>query len=264
MCKQEKEMVSMLHGLYNTIVLAREKGKQREFDFKIMDWLISLFSSAGYGEQNPAFANRGAGNYLMPEPPTTPGPFPPGLSRNEGTIPGVGAAMPLSLPSIDTNSQGEQKQAHPSSMPSGAPPLPPGPHPSQLGSNQPQGYHNPQQMPQQGHPQQMPSFPQPPPNMPQIQPPSHMPLLPHPHMHRPPQMPPHNMPSNIPSSMPGSMPMPPSSVSMSMPGPMVIGSSVYFMLFLFCSHQCVYLLVSFCFSVNIGDVTWISHYCIDT
>ena len=170
---------------------------------------------AGYGEQIPAFGNRAAGNFSVAEPPT-PGPFPPGLARNEGTIPGVGAAMPLSIPPIDT-SQAEQKQTLP------APPLPPGPHPSLLPNNQPQGYqHNPQQMPQQGVPQQMPSFPQPPPNMPQLPPPSHMSHLPHPHMPRPPpQMPPHSMPSNIPSSMPGSMPMPPTSLPMPMPGPMV-------------------------------------------
>lgn len=168
----------------------------------------------GYAEQNPAFANRTAGNFSVQEPPTTPGSFPPGLARNEGTIPGVGAAMPLSIPSIDSP-QGEQKQAHP-------PPLPPGPHPSLMPPNQPQAYqHSPQQIPQQGVPQQMSSFPQPPPNMPQLQPPSHMALLPHHHIHRPPpQMPPHNMPSNIPSSMPGSMPMPPTSVPMQMPGPM--------------------------------------------
>uniref|UniRef100_A0A803MYB2 Uncharacterized protein n=1 Tax=Chenopodium quinoa TaxID=63459 RepID=A0A803MYB2_CHEQI len=143
----------------------------------------------GYGEQNPAFANRAAGNFTIQEQPTTPGPFPPGLSRNEGTIPGVGAAMPLSIPSVDNSSHGEQKQAHP-------PPLPPGPHPSMMPPNQPQSYqHNPQQIPQQGILQQMPNFPQPPPNMPQLQPPSHMPLHPHHHIHRPPpQMPPHNRP----------------------------------------------------------------------
>lgn len=175
----------------------------------------------GFGEQNPAFANRPAANFPVPEGPATPGPFPPGLSRNEGTIPGVGAAMPLSNPSLDT-SQGEQKQGHPGSMPMGPPPLPPGPHPSLLATGQPQAYqHNPQQMPQQGVPQQMPSYPQPPPNMPQLQPPSRMPLLPHPHLARPPpQMSPHNMPPNIPSSMPGSMSMPPTSHPMSMAGPM--------------------------------------------
>lgn len=182
---------------------------------------FNVSQNQGLGEQNPAFVNRTTTNFPIPEGPTTPGPFPPGLTRNEGTIPGVGAAMPLSIPSLDT-SQGEQKQGHPVSMPMGAPPLPPGPHPSLLATNQPQGYqHNPQQIPQQGVPQQMPSFPQPPPNMPQLQPPSHMPLLPHPHMARPPpQMPPHNMPSNIPSSMPGSMPMPPTSLPLPMQGPM--------------------------------------------
>ncbi|KAH9606195.1 hypothetical protein KSS87_016807 [Heliosperma pusillum] len=163
----------------------------------------------GFGEQNPAFGNRIAVNYSVTESPT-PGPFPPGLSRNEGTIPGVGAAMPLSMPSIDT-SQGEQRQGHSTSMPIGAPPLPPGPHPSLLAGGQPQ--------PQFQHtPQQMPSFPQPPPNMTQLQP--HMPPHPYPHLARPPQMPPHNMPQGFPSSMPGSMQMPPASMPMGMPGPM--------------------------------------------
>ncbi|GAB4827396.1 hypothetical protein Ancab_034281 [Ancistrocladus abbreviatus] len=176
----------------------------------------------GFGEQNPAFANRVAGNFPMPEGPTTPGPFAPGLARNEGTIPGVGAPMPLSIPSLDVSSQGEQKQSHPISMPMGAPPLPPGPHPSLLVANQNQTYQqNPQQIPQQqALPQQMPSFPLPPPNLSQLQPPSHMPLLPHTHLPRPPpQIPPLGMPSSIPSSMSGSMAMP-TSLQLPMPGPM--------------------------------------------
>ncbi|KAJ6307408.1 hypothetical protein OIU76_017243 [Salix suchowensis] len=120
----------------------------------------------GYGEQNPALGGRFPGNFPVPEPPTTPGPFAPGLTRNEGTIPGVGAAMPLSIQSLDA-SQGEQKQPLPISMSFGGPPLPPGPHPSLLASNQQQGYQqNPQQMPQQQHqplPQHMPPLPMPPP-----------------------------------------------------------------------------------------------------
>ncbi|GMH27042.1 hypothetical protein Nepgr_028885 [Nepenthes gracilis] len=179
----------------------------------------------GYGEQNPAFGNRVVGNFPVHEPPTTPGSFPPGLARNEGTIPGVGAPMPLSVPSLDTASQGEQMQGHPISMPLGAPPLPPGPHPSLLAANQPQSYQqSPHQMPQQqALPPQMPFLLQPS-NLPQLQPPSHMPLLPHPHLPRPPaQISPLGMPSTIPSSMPGSTPMPssmPASLPLPMPGPM--------------------------------------------
>ncbi|XP_048426230.1 flowering time control protein FY-like isoform X1 [Pyrus x bretschneideri] len=164
----------------------------------------------GYGEQNPAFGGRMTGNFPVPEGPPTPGPFVPGLTRNEGTIPGVGVAMPLSL---DASNQGEQQQPHALSMALGAPPLPPGPHPSLLAVNQQQQYQQiPQQMPQhqhqhQGHPQQMPPMSMAPPNMPHLQPPSHLPLLPHPHLHRPPpQMPPLGMPSSGPVSMPSSVP----------------------------------------------------------
>ncbi|KAL8144522.1 hypothetical protein V2J09_017554 [Rumex salicifolius] len=167
----------------------------------------------GYGEQNPAFSNRVAMNFSMPDGPTTPGSFPPGLARNEGTIPGVGAAMPLNFSSLDASSQGEQK---PGSMPLGAPPLPPGPHPSLLAPGQNPVYQqNPQQMQQQSVPQQMPPFPMGPPhNMQQLQPPSHMNVLQNPHLPRPlQQMPPLGMPGSMggqPSmqshpSMPGSM-----------------------------------------------------------
>ncbi|KAK8489472.1 hypothetical protein V6N11_045039 [Hibiscus sabdariffa] len=166
-----------------------------------------------YVEQNPALAGHMPGNFAAPEGPTTPGPF---ATRNEGTIPGIGVPMPLSVPSLDASSQGDQKQIHPGSMPFGAPPLPPGPHPSLL-ANQQHGY---QQNPQQIQQQAMQPMPRAPPNMPQLQPPSHshMPLhlRPHPHLQRPPlQMPPHGMPSPVPSSMPGSF-NPPSSI----PGPL--------------------------------------------
>ncbi|RWW19762.1 hypothetical protein GW17_00016153 [Ensete ventricosum] len=40
---------------------------------------------------------RGASGFSSSEPPPTPGPFAVGLSRNEGTIPGIGVAMPLSM-----------------------------------------------------------------------------------------------------------------------------------------------------------------------
>lgn len=169
---------------------------------------FNMGQNQGYGEQNPALVGRMPGSFPGPEPPTTPGPFAPGLSRNEGTIPGVGAAMPLSFPSHD-QSQGEHRPL-PASIPLGAPPLPPGPHPSLIPSNQQQGYQqNPMQQQHQPLPQQMPPLPMAP-NLQQLQPPSHLPLLPHPHLSRPPQMPPHGMPS----SMPGSLPTP---SSMGMP-----------------------------------------------
>ncbi|KAL2321241.1 hypothetical protein Fmac_030210 [Flemingia macrophylla] len=169
----------------------------------------------GYADQNP-IAGRVGGNFSIAEGPTTPGPFAPGLTRNEGgTIPGVGVAMPLSIPSLDMP-QGEQKQPHPVSI--GAPPLPPGPHPSLLTANQQQPYkQNPQQIPQHQHqalPPQMGPLPLPP-NMPQLQHPSHSPMVPHQHLPRPPPQMPIGMPGSLPgiSSVPTSHPMP-------MPGPM--------------------------------------------
>lgn len=120
-------------------------------------------------------------NFPGPEPPTPPGSF-AGLNRNEGTIPGIGIAMPL-----DTSSQGDQKPPNSSTMPLGAPPLPPGPHPSLFAVNQQQQAY--QQNPQQHHVTSLQ-----PPNMQQLHP-NHMPLLPHPHLPRPP---PHNMPSSMP------------------------------------------------------------------
>lgn len=85
----------------------------------------------------------------MPEGPNTPGPFGIGLSRNDGTIPGVGMAMPLSLDSSDQS--GEQRQPL-----VGVPPLPPGlPPPIQQQIYQ-QGIAQQQQQQQQyGAPQQM-------------------------------------------------------------------------------------------------------------
>ncbi|KAI4323537.1 hypothetical protein L6164_023134 [Bauhinia variegata] len=168
----------------------------------------------GYAEQNPPLPGRMSGNFAVPEGPTTPGPFVPGLTRNEGTIPGIGVPMPLSIPSLDA-SQGEQKQPHPGSMPLNVPLLPPGPHPSILTANQQQPYQqNPQQIPQHQHqalPQQMGPLSMPP-NMPQLQQhPSHLPLLPHPHLARPPPQ----MPQ---LGMPGSIPSVPTSHPMSMPG----------------------------------------------
>ncbi|KAL3537711.1 hypothetical protein ACH5RR_001077, partial [Cinchona calisaya] len=175
--------------------------------------------NTGFGEQNAAVGGRMAGNFPGLEAPTTPGSFAAGLTRNEGTIPGIGVAMPLSIPSLDSSAQGDQKPHISVSMPLGAPPLPPGPHPSLLSANQQQAYQqNAQQVQQhQQLPQQM-SLPMPPPNMPQLLPPSaHQTLLPHPHLPRPPQLQPLNTPSSIPSSMPGSLPIP-----VPMAGPMGI------------------------------------------
>ncbi|XP_010938598.1 flowering time control protein FY [Elaeis guineensis] len=186
----------------------------------------------GHGDQNAILAGRTASGFPVPEPPPTPGPFAAGLSRNEGTIPGIGVAMPLSVPSLDGSDQGEQRQPIPGILPSGAPPLPPGPHPSLLASGQQQAF---QQIPLQAPPQQqqmpfsqqMVSLPLPPPNLPQLQPPSHLPLLQHPHGPRPPplQLPPLG---SISSSMPGSMPLPSSmapSLPLPLPNPMVMQGS---------------------------------------
>ncbi|CAI0438903.1 unnamed protein product [Linum tenue] len=164
--------------------------------------------------QDPNLGGRFPGNFPVLDQPLAPGgPFVPGLTRNEGTIPGVGAAMPFSL---DSPLHGDQTQPLPISMTLGAPPLPPGPHPSLLNPNQQHQQQRYQQNPQQ---QQMPPLPMPPPNMQQLQPPSHHSLLPHPHLPRPPQMPPHGMPGSLPTpSMPGSLPP--------MPGQRVINQSV--------------------------------------
>ncbi|XP_072997758.1 flowering time control protein FY [Typha latifolia] len=186
----------------------------------------------GYGDQNPNLAGRTMGGFAFPEPPPTPGPFAAGLSRNEGTIPGIGVAMPLSVQPLDGSDQGEQRQTIPGILPPGQPPLPPGPHPSLLASVQQQSY---QQIPQQfSTPQQHPSFSQQmlslplPPNLTQLQPPSHMALLPHPPGPRPPppQLPNLGLSSSIPS-MPGSMPMPSSMAPTlpPLPNPMVMQGS---------------------------------------
>ncbi|PWA88140.1 hypothetical protein CTI12_AA123350 [Artemisia annua] len=151
---------------------------------------FSMGHNQGFNEQNPAVTGRMPVNFAGPEPPTTPGPF-AGMNRNEGTIPGIGVAMPLSL---DTSTQGDQKSSISSSLPLGAPPLPPGPHPSLF---QQQTYQQNPQQPQHHHQQHQQQMQ--PPNMQQLQHPSHMPLLPHPHLPRPPpQLPPHNMPGSMP------------------------------------------------------------------
>ncbi|XP_042065969.1 flowering time control protein FY-like [Salvia splendens] len=159
----------------------------------------------GIAEQNNIMGGRVPVPFQVAEPPTTPGPFGSGLARNEGTIPGIGAAMPL----LDSSAQGDQQP------PMSTPPLPPGPHPSLLAGKQQQPYQQNAPSVQQHQPQHMSPMSMPPHNMSQMQPPSHLPLLPHPHLSRPPpQLQPLNTSGSAPSSMPGSMPIP------SMPGPM--------------------------------------------
>ncbi|KAI3919089.1 hypothetical protein MKW98_016642 [Papaver atlanticum] len=150
-----------------------------------------------------------ASNFPIPDGPSAPGPFTTGLPRIEGIIPGIGVAMPLSIPSIGTSDQGEQQQSFPVSMPVGAPPLPPGPHPSLLArgqSYQQFSHHIPSQQQQhQPYQQQIPFLQVPPSNMPQMQPqPSHLSLVPHSHLSRP-------------SLMVGSFPMPSMSNSPQLP-----------------------------------------------
>ncbi|KAL0923094.1 hypothetical protein M5K25_007139 [Dendrobium thyrsiflorum] len=190
----------------------------------------NAFHAQGYGDPNPLLTGRQMSGYPMPEAPPTPGAFAAGLSRNEGTIPGIGVAMPLSVQSLDGSDQ-EQRPQIPGIPLGGAPPLPPGPHPSLLAAGQQQAYQQvAQQLPQQQQqlppfPQQMVPMPLAPPNMNHLQPPAHMPLLPH-HLSRPP---PPQMPSlGMPNTMPGSMPMPSSmvpSIPMSMPNPMIMQGS---------------------------------------
>ncbi|KAJ3676225.1 hypothetical protein LUZ60_003637 [Juncus effusus] len=92
--------------------------------------------ATGYGDQNPFYSNRsmGSSGFPVPEPgPPTPGPFSIPLDGSDQSIPG-----------LDSSSQ---------------PPLPPGPHPSLLASNQ--------QPPQFS--QQLPTMP-----LSQLQPPAQM------------------------------------------------------------------------------------------
>ncbi|XP_047259648.1 flowering time control protein FY-like [Capsicum annuum] len=89
----------------------------------------------GLGDQNNVLGHM-PGNFPGLEAPSTPGAFAFGILQTEGTIPGVGTAVPLSIPSLDSSPQGEQKTSMPVSMPLGDPPLPHGPHPSLLASNQ--------------------------------------------------------------------------------------------------------------------------------
>lgn len=183
--------------------------------------------TTGSSESNTVSTGRPPNNFQGSEGPTTPGPFAAGGSmRGEGTIPGIGVAMPLSLPTLDTPPQVEQAQQ--SMMASaaqgvhqGGPHPPFSPHPSIATSNQ-QMYQQMQHISTQQQQQQMvpplqppqtlppppPNFPQQPQQMQQLQGPvMHLAL----HGHAPPPPPPgHPLPQpplGMPSSMPSSLPM---------------------------------------------------------
>ncbi|KAM3360160.1 hypothetical protein P3S68_019872 [Capsicum galapagoense] len=124
----------------------------------------------GLGDQNNVLG-RMPGNIPGFEAPSTPGAFASGILQTKGTIPGVGTTVPLSIPSLDSSPQGEHKTSMPVSMSLGAPPLPHGPHPSLLASNQQQAYQqNMQQVQQQQSlPQQLTSLPLQTSNLPQLE-----------------------------------------------------------------------------------------------
>uniref|UniRef100_A0A0C9RQ84 TSA: Wollemia nobilis Ref_Wollemi_Transcript_3071_3189 transcribed RNA sequence n=1 Tax=Wollemia nobilis TaxID=56998 RepID=A0A0C9RQ84_9CONI len=192
----------------------------------------------GSSEQNPLVPGRLSNNFQPSEGPTTPGPFAAGgTMRGEGTIPGVGAAMPLSLPTLDTTAQADSPQpplltSAPQGVHPGGPHPPFAPHPLIATSNQ-QVYQQTQQVPsqqQQQHQMVPPSQPPQPPNLPQQSqqpqqlqgPPMHLPLHAHPPpppprppLQQPPQL---GMPSSMPISMPSSTGIPMAS-SMSVPMP---------------------------------------------
>ncbi|KAH9319745.1 hypothetical protein KI387_021514, partial [Taxus chinensis] len=183
----------------------------------------------GSGEQNPAVPGRP----FQTEGPTTPGPFAAGgTMRVEGTIPGVGAAMPFSLPTMDTTQSEPPQQSMLGSGPQGVHPGGPhppfAPHPSIATSSQ-QMYQQTQQIPTQQlqqhqmfpQLQQSTTLPPQPPNLQQqlqqpqnLQgPPMHLAL----HAHPPPPPPRQplqqpqqlGMPSTMPSSMPSTLPSAP-------------------------------------------------------
>ncbi|KAF3771895.1 Flowering time control protein [Nymphaea thermarum] len=176
----------------------------------------------GSGELGAAAPGRFAGNFPVPDAPPTPGPFAAGLARSDGTIPGVGTAMPFAMLPLDGSDQGEQRHPIPVSNPMLAPHPPSVPHPSLLQPTQ-QGY---PQVPQQvagqhqHQPLQPPMMPLPPTTLSQLQPPSQLPLLAHPsHLHRPPpiQFPSLSVPASTPSN---ALSMPMQSMSVSLPLPM--------------------------------------------
>ncbi|KAJ1695724.1 hypothetical protein LUZ63_012422 [Rhynchospora breviuscula] len=169
---------------------------------------------SGYGDQNQFLAGRPMGGFAPPDAaPPTPGAFVPGLSRSDGTIPGIGVAMTLD----------GSDQAIPGLVSSAPPPLPPGPHPSLLASNpQQQQQQFPQggQQQQQQQQQQLPGMPMVPQNLTQLQPGQMPMLITHPHGPHSPfgQMPPIGAPGGPPQMPPGNPPLPP------MPNPMLQGS----------------------------------------
>ncbi|XP_057864713.2 flowering time control protein FY isoform X2 [Cryptomeria japonica] len=178
----------------------------------------------GSSEQNTVVPGR---SFQTGEGPTTPGPFAAGgAMRVEGTIPGVGAAMPFMLPTLDMTSQPEPPQqmvlgSAPQGVHPGGPHPPFAPHPSIATSSQ-QMYQQIQQIPtqqQQQHqmipqlqqastlPQQLPNIQQQLQQAQQLQgPPMHLGL--HAHPPPPPPRPPLPQPSQLgmPSSMPLSIP----------------------------------------------------------
>ncbi|RZC74823.1 hypothetical protein C5167_050302 [Papaver somniferum] len=115
---------------------------------------VAMIIQEGFDEHNPALEDRVPSNFPVPHGQSTPRPLTTGLPRNEGTVPGFGDAMPLSIPFIDTSDQGEgQQQSFPISMPVRAPLLPLGPHPSLLspGGSYQQSHHMPQMQPPPSH-----------------------------------------------------------------------------------------------------------------
>ncbi|CAN6444029.1 unnamed protein product [Victoria cruziana] len=177
----------------------------------------------GSGDLGATAPGRFAGNFPAPDAPPTPGPFAAGLARSDGTIPGVGAAMPFSMLPLDGSDHGEQRLPIAASNPI-APHPPSVPHPSLLQPNQ-QAY---QQVPQhvpgqlQHKPLQPPMMPLPPTSLPQLQPPSQLPLLAHPsHLPRPPpiQFPSLSIPASGSASNALSMPIQSMSVSLPLPMP---------------------------------------------
>ena len=205
---------------------------------------------AGYGDGSGPVSRAGSG-YPIQEHPTTPGPF--GGPRNEGTIPGVGAAMPLSLPGLDVLEQGDQRHSIPGLPASSAPPLPPGPHPSLLSvtgggssSSSQQGLY--QQM-------QIMSLPLPPPLLSPHQHPSHLPLLPHPHLPRPVSSVPGPLPTSVPlqSSMVRGFLSPPSfSLFYSIPWSFSLSCPISSFFRFFSPSVFVYINVSFIWSIFIS------------
>ncbi|KAL0397631.1 UNVERIFIED_CONTAM: Flowering time control protein FY [Sesamum calycinum] len=125
-----------LHGiLLDTFSAVVAMITQQNFGAEIGLEIQLVINSIRDQIKSPAMGGRVPVPFQVPEAPTTPGPFGAGLARNEGTIPGIGVAMPLAIPSLDSSAQGDQKPPISGSMPLGAPPLPPGPHPSLLVGN---------------------------------------------------------------------------------------------------------------------------------